>query len=529
MLLYLSDVKRAHPIIWIFISSYRYEISSNMIEWLKGEVNNLKSGQRLYFYLVIQRGLSEKKKVGIRSPQKFIIVNEIPRNSTGKIIRNEVVNVQSKSEDVREFIVETIGEHATKSFKKSFISSLVKGDEDVKLNKFDLGSLARMNLLVALEVNYKSIITTAEFTQFRYFGHLVARVLSQSNDIDTRITDLPTSSLVGEEKVNSSEYHIVNLIRRAFNFCPTVTHFNIILETLENRITPLEIEVLCKCQDSNQILPVVAPEKYHSALNAWLNNIVEMMLDSGKKQPEQFTFKRLSPHVRYFTGIKSPTEKTLLICFTGRGVKNMSMPCAVLLQHTNSSCYDLLIISEPLNLEYRHGVPFIGNNSNEVIQWISNLNVVKRYKQIRTIGSSAGGYMAVKAGYALDAELAMGNGAIFNKMIQLNKYLGRIASILNSVNKNCKTKILLIYAKEEKRDRHCANVISMLTGASQIIIEYKNDKIGHDIFKKLVELHKLKPYLERTIYADMDNEVIQNQKIKKIILKLPENKFCQHN
>ena len=123
-----------------------------------------------------------KKKIGVRSPRQYIIVDEIPRNTAGKIARSKVTELSSKSEDVRECIIQALGERGIKKFKPSFITALIKGDADIKLSKFELDSLARMDLLVTLEVNYEAIITPAELTQFRYFGHLVARVLSQTKD-----------------------------------------------------------------------------------------------------------------------------------------------------------------------------------------------------------------------------------------------------------------------------------------------------------------------------------------------------------
>lgn len=460
-----------------------------------------------------------KKELGIRSPRQYIIVDEISRNTSGKISYDKAVQLSRKIEDIREFIIKTLGDHVTAKFKPPFISGLIKGESDIKLNKFDLDSLARMELLVALEVHFDAIITPAQLIKFRYFGDLAARVLSQTNARDEETVEFNVKKVVSIRPVRSSysQHHIINLVRRAHSYCATVTHFNLLLETLANRVTPLEMKLLGECNKQGGVLPVDATEKYNQALNYWLDNVNNMMLQSGKDQPEQFSLKRISPHVRYFVGLGARDKKTLMIYFAGRGGNNMSMPSAVLLQHTNSIRYDLLIISEPLNEDYRNGVPHLGKNVAEVIDWISRQELIKHYKQIRTVGCSAGAYIAIIAGYQLNAELAVGVGAVFHKINQLGKYLNRIYVIWSIACKDSSTRVVLAYSKGEKRDQHCARIISVLTGGNQIHVEHDGIKIGHDIFKRLVELGVLNTFLTQTVYADMDSQLLIKQRLKGVI------------
>lgn len=87
---------------------------------------------------------------------------------------------------------------------------------------------------------------------------------------------------------------------------------------------------------------------------------------------------------------------------------------AVLLQHTDSARYDLLIIAELLNEGYRPGVPSLGKNVTEVCKWIARLDLINNYRKIRTLGCSAGGYAAVIVGYLVDAEMAACVGGRFH-------------------------------------------------------------------------------------------------------------------
>ena len=464
-----------------------------------------------------------KKLLGARTPRQFIIVDQIPRNSAGKIIRNKVKTLSNNSDDVRKFIIDTLGENVTKKFKPSFITELIRGEADIKLNKFELDSLARMDLLVALEVNYEAIISPVELNEFRYFGHLVARVLSiQSKASLANLVSLELAEVAQIDGTNKSQHHIVRLVRRAFNFCPTVTQFNEVLRTLSNRITPLEVKVLHEANNARQVIPINAADKYHAALNVWLRKVWNNMMDFGKLELEPYIFRRVSPHVRYFVGSGSPAEKTLVVCFAGQGGASMMIPSAVLLQHTNSTHYDLLVIAEPLHKEYCDGVPFLGNNVNEVIKYIANLDIVSRYKSIRTFGCSAGGYMAVIAAYKLNAELAVSVGARFHEITQFKKYLERIVRTWYGVFEGNCSRVLMTYIDEDARDRHCAKIISKLTSGNQIIVKYQNEDIGHHMLRRLMTLKELKTFLSRTIYSEMSDKFIKDQKLK-VILSLPED------
>ena len=466
-----------------------------------------------------------RKKIGIRCPRRFIIVDKIPRNTSGKIARNKIITLSDKNEDVRKFIIKTLGERVTNKFKPSFISALISGDTDIKLNKFDLDSLARMELLVALEVNYEVVITPQEISQFRYFGHLVACVISRkSQHGNNKVSDTETIIPAQKGKLETNNNHTVRLVRRAFNFCHTVTQFNQILRSLANRITPQEIEILSESNKALQIIPTNAAEKYHAALSSWLKYIQDKMSDSGKQQPEHFVLQKVAPNVRYFVGPGMPSEKTLVVCFAGQGGRGMMMPSAVLLQHTDSAQYDMLIISEPLNNEYRHGVPHLGGNVNEVIRWIANLGIVKSYDRIRTMGCSAGGYVAVIAGYHLNAELAVSVGSRFHKINQPKMYMERIFTTWRSTRNGDPVRVLMAYAKEEARDQNCAKIISMLTGGNLVALVYKNEDIGHHILRKLLEFGVLSTFFKRTIFSQMDDMIINSRRLN-AILSLGENKI----
>ena len=469
-----------------------------------------------------------KKLLGIRSPRQFIIVDDIPRNASGKILRKRALSLSVKSDQIRKSIIQVLQEHATEHLKPSTITSFINGDTDIKLRKFRLDSLARMDLLVALEVDYDTVISPQEIAKFRYLGHIVARVIStklkNKREKDKRIQNRKTT-----KTFNSSDTHhyVIRLFQRVFSYCSTVAQLNKALSTLEFRLTPVEVEILYESNEASLLIPSSAPGKFHTALSQWLQKIKLMMLGSGKKEPESFVSQRVSPNATYFVGQSSPAEKTLLVCFSVAGGRSLMMPNAVLMQHTDSVRYDLLIVSEPLKENYRLGVPHLGTSVTRVVEAIAKFEFLEKYDRIRTLGSSAGSYPAIIAGYHLGAELAVSVGGRFHKKSRLKDSLQRILTTWQAVQKgNCK-RVLMSYATDDSRDSRYAKIIGMLCGGSLVAVEFTNESIGHSILQRLVERGELAPYLERTIFADMSDELITKQSAKAII-NFPANEILPY-
>ncbi|QMU62143.1 MAG: AMP-binding protein [Gammaproteobacteria bacterium] len=459
-----------------------------------------------------------KERVGIRSPRQFIIVDEIPRNASGKISRQEAMRLSKKSDHIRKYIVEALGAYATDHLKPSLVAAFVKGETDIRLKKSKMDSLARMDLLVALEVDYHTIITPQEFVQFRYLGDLVARVLSTQLQEEHKQDSCPQiSNPISTAVQTNTQHYVIQFFQRIFSYCDTVAQLHKALTTLEYRLTPIEVEILHEGNRAHQLISVNAAEKFHTALKHWLQRLKGMMLDSGKQEPEPFVSYRVAPTVTHFVGPGAPADKTLLVCFSDAGGRCLMMPNVVLMQHTNSAHYDLLVIAEPLNQGYQLGVPPLGNNLTEVIEWIANLKLIRNYRRVRTLGCSAGGYTAVIAGYYLGAEMAVSVGGRFHTKSHPIKFLERIYTTWRAMRKRHCSRVLMSYAIDDTRDRHYAKIMAMLCGGSSVAVEFTNGSVGHLILQRLVERGELAPYLARTIFAEMKDEHIASQRANVII------------
>lgn len=169
------------------------------------------------------------------------------------------------------------------------------------------------------------------------------------------------------------------------------------------------------------------------------------------------------------------------------------MPNSVLMQHTDSNRYDLLVIAEPMNNDY---------------------------KCIRTLGCSAGGYAAVVAGYLLGAEMAVCVGGRFHPERYPRKILARLFTTWRAVCKGHCANVIMSYGADKRRDRNYAQIIRWMSSACQIAVEFTDGYVGHLVLERLRDHGELAPYLARTIFAEMNEELIATERAN-LIMSFP--------
>ena len=456
-----------------------------------------------------------RKQVGVRSPRQFTIVKEIPRNVSGKISRNNAMTLASKNDQVRRSIAQALADTcATDPSKSSLLTAFENGEKDIRLSQLEIDSLARMELMVALEVNHDTIIMPHEFAELHSLDDIAARVLQPplQDELKQSISTASGETNPTPVQIDTQPY-VVRFFQRIFSYCPTVAHLNKALTTLEARLTPTEVECLYDWHIGGQLIPSNAAPKFQSILTLWFQSMKRMMLDSGKSQPEPFVSHRINCTVTHFVGPGSPADKTLLVCFSTRAHRVLMMPNAVLMQHTDSTRHDLLIISEPLGENYQKGVPGLGRNLIEVIERLARLELMDEYSGIRTLGCSAGGFAAVIAGHLLGAEMAVSVAGRFPaKRKHPITILNMIHTTWRAMREGHCPNVLVSCAVDQSRDREFARIMAWLFGANRDVVKLTNQKVGHAVLVRLIERGELAPYLARTIFAEKNDELVSTER-----------------
>ncbi len=471
-----------------------------------------------------------QERTGIRCPRTFTIVNEIPRNASGKISRGELLYLNLNESQIRESIIQALGKDTTSSLKPSRISAFKNGRKDISFREIGLDSLKRMEILVMIEINHDIIITPQELNRLSYLGDIASYVLSASPEEEKppdSTLPVKVSDTISEQ--NSDYPYVVRLFKRVFKFCPTVAQLNRVLTILEYRLTPPEFEQLYSHYLDGHLISPSKASKFHTAIAEWFDRIRGMMEGSGKKIPEPFVSRRVAPTVAHFVGPGESGEKILVVCFAVNGARHLDIPNTVLLQHTNAKRYDLLIISEPLAEGYQLGVPLLGNNIIEVIDWLTRLELISDYKHIRTVGHSAGAYPAVLAGYRLNAEMAVSISGRFHSERHFPKIFNRIFTTWKTIRKGRCSCVLMCYDPNNTRDRNYARIIGRLSNGSLVRVTFSNEKVGHHILPRLLDRGQLGAYLDRTIFAE-SHDALHSSKRQKVDMNFPmEDSVRQDN
>lgn len=468
-----------------------------------------------------------RRHAGARCPRRFTVVDAIPRNAVGKIDRRASMSLSARSDRVRGSLASALRSVGSIRSRPGVLAAIERSERDVRLSELGLDSLARMELLVMLEVEYDLVLTPEELRAFDSIGDLVSAASSPKPAIEPIPFDpAPSGDREPTTKAEEVAPRTLRLFERIFRIRDTVARLNRALTMLGYRLTPMEIEALFDRYLDGRLVPASAATKFHDAVGRWLQSTRKMMRDSGKRRPEPFVARRIKPTVRHFVGPGSPADKTLVICFAGSGARQLMMPNAVLMQHTEASSYDLLVISEPLRDGYRRGVPSLGKNVTEVLEWLADSEPVNAYQRIRTLGCSAGGHAAVLAGHRLGAELAVCVGGRFHSRRYPHTLVDmeRLYMTWRAAREGVRSRILLCYATDKRRDRIYARLVAGLIDSRLLAVELTEGKCGHYILRSLVERGTLAPYLARTIFAGIDEDWIAAEGAE-VVLSLPANEM----
>lgn len=443
-----------------------------------------------------------RDRAGLRSPRQFRQVSSLPRTASGKVSRTLATSHADACPDLRGGIGRVVRQQTTAS--RRALDAFTRASGDVALNDLHMDSLARMELLVMLELEFNCILTLEELARLPSLNALVDFVESRSASVSATASENIPRFQSGKRDAPVITAHAPNVVRlflRVLPFCSCVAHLNKVLESLSWRLTPEEFMALEDWHQNADLLPDTWPEAYHQALTNWLTRLGRLMSGSGKTAAEKYQCQRLRPSVRLFKGEGERRDKTLLVCFAARGGHTIGVPNAVLLQHAESTRHDVLVISEPLAQSYWLGVPHIGSSVVAIMCWLHSLPWVREYADLRTVGSSAGGYPAVLAGSLLGASRAVSIAGRFHRPNKHPlRFVQRVFYLLQARMRYAAPKVALYYAKDSRRDRRFAKIVSVLTGGRAKALHF-NDRKVHHVLAVLAEQGSLSAFLREVLFA----------------------------
>lgn len=424
---------------------------------------------------------------------------------------------------IRSSIVEALGDaDAVERVAPSLISAFENGAGDVLLSDLGLDSLSRMELLVALELEYDAVIPPSIFAGFRSLGDIAERVKASvevpsaahgGDEPPPQLSEVGADSDGDRSPFGDAPIpRVVRLFLRAFRGCRTVAEMNRLLHKLSDRMSPLEATDLLSWGRQGRLILAAAPPKFSAALSDWMEVFEQRLQSSGKAAAEPFDWRRISPAAMHYFGPGDRANKTLLVCYSVKGYRTLSIPQAVFLQHVDATNYDVLVLADISDTAFRAGVPMIGSDVHQVVNWVAQLELLREYAQLRVIGCSAGAYPATLTGRRLGAEVTVGVNGRFPSERHLGTLIGMYVRSWLSSLRYPNAPIVLAHGVTKRRDVAFARRLSWLTGACRLAIEMPDQDLGHNVFQPLVEHGLLKVVLDRSLFAPIDSELIAHRR-----------------
>lgn len=431
------------------------------------------------------------------------------------------------TDEIRSTIVGALYDvDATKHVKPSRLASFEDGGEDIGLRELLLSSLARMELLVAIEMEHGAVIAPREFRQLKSLGDLATRVAQVLDGTAEPLADESEDEARDAGAIEADEPEgpkptIVRLVQRAYRSCRVVAQVNKMLKILEHRLTPPDFAVMCAWHRAGRLLPTESPAPFRSAVAEWLDDLERRVASSGKPEPEPFAHHRIAPSAVLFAGPGERAAKTLVVCFATIGARQMSTPNPVLLQHTDATKFDVLFLSDPWGTGFRRGVPLMGSSVQQVIDWLARLPLLAEYAAIRTAGTSAGAYPAMLAARRLDAELGLSVCGRFPRPRWGTR--GQILEMhlftwLEGL-RHPGTRIVMAHGKK-RRDKTYTRRLGWLPGVTRLGVKMPGRKVNHNVLRPMVEEGRLGYFLAQTLFAPVDRGLLASD-AKRARLSVP--------
>ena len=298
----------------------------------------------------------------------------------------------------------------------------------------------------------------------------------------------------------------MNLLVEHFLACRTPADFYRLQILAECNAVPSEVAALLPYR---RVLPKEALE--------WVASVQSMMFAQATTvQP--FRRKAISGNVALYTTRSDPEEpRDLLVAFCGLADR-LQVPILVVLQHLDGTRFDVLLLRDPSKRIYLQGVPDYAQDLALVAQRIRADVDLERYRAIRSIGTSGGGWAAFTVGTMLGADRAVSMsgkppGATF-RLTQMWERRGytlddqnvdflSFERLYNSIPVRS-TRLLAFFGADYQIDREGAEAFEQLVGAVGIGFRGVDD---HNLMFEILKRRLLTTFLDRYPTRDLDEIV----------------------
>lgn len=219
--------------------------------------------------------------------------------------------------------------------------------------------------------------------------------------------------------MTSGPLSVIALYERLLTRCSTENQRNAVHIALTNRLTPCELDVLLRYfveparTPTNRIRWRYRPPSTlipaEHTLN-WLLRLRGLVSKTGPRLTDDYSRLRICRGLYLYSRDGNPTDRTLIIGFSGVGHRLM-LPTPVILRSLPADQVDVALVRTERASGYGAGIPGLGPSLLDSIAKLPELLGTERYAATAVLGTSAGGIPALVAARLLDAKSALAIGA----------------------------------------------------------------------------------------------------------------------
>lgn len=367
------------------------------------------------------------------------------------------------------------------------LAAFVAGSQPLTIEQIRLDSLARMELLIALETEHGVAVTPAAFERFESLAALADAIATGAFAAAASVSpDDPAPW-----RQDRPQPRIARLYERLTRHPRTPNQLNQLHIALENRITPAERDGLWAAMRSAGA----------EAATTWLEGLCEQAGTAGQAATApDFSRQSLGWGLRLYQGGGDPADKVLILAFSTRGERLM-MPMPSLLQQLDSQRFDLLLVPDRSRSSYERGLPPLAESTQTLIEYLARLPVLKAYGSVRSMGSSGGGYAALLAAATLGLEMGVSFAGRFPAGRHWLRFQ-RVWALRQARSRSGGAPLLAVFGGPKTRDRKFAQAFVRGVGARSLAIDYVEGEAGHLILAEVLERGHLETLIGQTICAE---------------------------
>lgn len=242
------------------------------------------------------------------------------------------------------------------------------------------------------------------------------------------------------------------------------------------------------------------------AANAVRQSVIAGIAD---EIPELYIASKFANSVDFFSDRVSPSaDKTALICFTG-SARRMMLPAATFLQALPASRFDVVMLKDEQRLHYQAGVEGYAETLAELVQRLAKDLDTGSYRRVVTMGTSMGGFPALRAGILMQADRALSLGG--REMWHVGR-LGRLDDYPSCVAFDAlcpcappSPELACVFTSSFHADRRSAEIAAALRPVTFV---ESNLGTGHDVLFVRWKRGQLRHFLDYLISGDLAEAAI---------------------